>query len=267
MRKSSLYVLLFINSIACNSQKEPPGSHYYGQANEARSTVASDSSNFKQDLEKKEESIECGGENLTADLGIGIVYVDSGDSSPEDAVIKIYNDSTLKDQYVAWHYYEEERPSKAACPKYYYPDYAIFNFVCLNKTEKYYKILINYDQVKYLPRIKEYQFVTWEDYILRSFGIHRLSPRENKSIAYQPVRVKPMEQSDSIKLPTGYELLCPDEIKGDWVKVRYDCFYAKNDTYEGQPCHDYIDKCNNPLTGWLKWKEGNKVLIGIYLMP
>jgi hypothetical protein len=50
--------------------------------------------------------------------------------------------------------------------------------------------------------------------------------------------------------------------------TEYDCFYNDdNNPNEGEPCHNFIDKCKNPLTGWLRWRQENKLLIDIFLMP
>jgi hypothetical protein len=58
------------------------------------------------------------------------------------------------------------------------------------------------------------------------------------------------------------------EMRGDWVKVKYDCFYNdENNKYEGQPCQNFVNQCQNPLIGWIRWKQGNKLLIEIFLMP
>jgi hypothetical protein len=66
----------------------------------------------------------------------------------------------------------------------------------------------------------------------------------------------------------NFKVVGPLEVKGEWVKVTYDCFYNdENNAFEGEPCHTYIDKCQNPVVGWLKWKQDNKILIDIFLMP
>src|SRR5205085_2579592 len=158
--------------------------------------------------------------------------------------IEIFNDSLLKDSYVRWNYYEEEEPKKPMCPKYFFKEPFIFHFVYLKETVKSYQILINNNEVKYLPKIKENVPTSWEDYILNSMGIGKLSNAKGEKDSEQPFRKAPSENAPIIEFPTEVELFCPMEIKGDWVKVQYDCFYAQqNNKFEGQPCHDYISKC------------------------
>jgi hypothetical protein len=51
------------------------------------------------------------------------------------------------------------------------------------------------------------------------------------------------------------------------VRVNYDCFYNReNNSHEGEPCYNFINECQNPVTAWLKWKQGNKLLIDIMLL-
>jgi hypothetical protein len=167
-----------------------------------------------------------------------------------------------------WDMYSENKAEKIICTKFYKPDYGIMHFVCLEKSEKYFKVLINFSQVKYLPKKDTYKFVTWEKYILQSFGIRRTLTDVKEGHSGQAFRKSNREDAEIITLPEGEELLCPIEIKDNWVKVRYDCYYnLDNHPYEEEPCHNYIDKCEPSLTAWTKWREQNRILIDIFLMP
>ena len=142
------------------------------------------------------------------------------------------------------------------------------HFVCIGKTDKAYKILINYSDIKYFPKTKSYDFKTWDQYILQSFGIRRLSAQTGDITASLPLRIEPSDNADTLPILKGHEMFCPIEVKGDWVKVKYDCFYNdENNPNEGEPCHNFIGKCKNPLTGWLRWRQESKLLIDIFLMP
>ena len=86
--------------------------------------------------------------------------------------------------------------------------------------------------------------------------------------SFNALRKLPTDSADAISLPPGHEMFCPMEVQGDWLKVQYDCFYNDEDNkYEGQPCHNYIGKCTEALTGWLRWRKDNKLLVDIFLMP
>ncbi|MEA5406066.1 hypothetical protein VB776_24215 [Arcicella sp. DC2W] len=201
----------------------------------------------------------CSYDNQVSSLGIGLIIAPSK--------FEIYNDSLLSDKIASWDMYEDESKMNL-CSKFFKPDYGIMHFVCIAKSEKAYKVLVNFSDIKYLPKTKNYEFKTWDEYISQSFGIRRLT-NDNGDISKKiTLRIKPVDNSDTLASPLGLELFCPMEIKGDWIKVRYDCFYNdENNSYEGEPCHNYIDKCKNPLTGWLRWRQENHLLIDIFLMP
>ena len=101
------------------------------------------------------------------------------------------------------------------CSKFYKPDYGIMHFVCVDTTDKAYKVLVNYSDFKYLPKTKSYEFKTWEEYILQSFGIRRLTVDTDSILVSNPLRVKPRDNSDTLIIPKGHEMFCPMEIKDD----------------------------------------------------
>ena len=201
----------------------------------------------------------CSYDNQVSSLGIGLII------SPSR--FEIYNDSLLNDKIASWDMYKDEGKINL-CSKLFKPDYGIMHFVCIAKSEKAYKVLVNFSEIKYLPKTKNYDFKTWDEYISQSFGIRRLINNKGDFSKNYSLRIKPNDNADTLVIPKGHELFCPMEIKGDWIKVRYDCFYNdENNSYEGEPCHNYIDKCKNPLTGWLRWRQENQLLIDIFLMP
>ncbi|GAA4310615.1 hypothetical protein [Nibribacter koreensis] len=254
-----LFILLFCFVIAsCRQSEKAP-------LTQEQPISVSESTYKEYEVLLKEEAqttnTDCQDENETPTLGIGLV------SAP--AIFELFHDSLLTKRYVRWNTDSSETPSNVVCSKFYFPDYSIFHFVCLQETSRYYKVLANADQVKYFPKTKDYRFETWEEYILNSFGIRRKTGDLASTNTYkQEVKQAPNKSSKSIEIPKGHEMFCPQEVTGDWVKVTYDCFYNKErNPYEGEPCHTFIQKCKEPVTGWLKWREGNQVLIDILLMP
>jgi hypothetical protein len=201
----------------------------------------------------------CSYENQVSSLGIGLIIVPSK--------FEIYNDSLLKDKIAIWDMYEDESKINV-CSKFFKPDYGIMHFVCIGESAQAYRILVNFSDIKYLPKTKNYYFKTWEEYISQSFGISRLTNNAEEISKNHGLRILPNDNADTLLIPEGQELFCPIEIKGDWIKVIYDCFYNdENNSYQGEPCHNYIDKCKNPFTGWLRWRQENQLLIDIFLMP
>lgn len=202
---------------------------------------------------------DCSYDNEVSSLGNGLILA--------PAKFDIYNDSLLTNKYASWDMYEDAARINI-CSKFFKPDYGIMHFVCLSKSQKAYKVLINASDIKYFPKTKSYDFKTWDEYILQSYGIRRLTSSTGDISAISPLRIAPRDNTDTLAIPPGYEMFCPIEIEGDWVKVKYDCFYNdENSLHEGEPCYDFIDQCKNPLTGWLRWRQANKLLIDIFLMP
>jgi hypothetical protein len=196
--------------------------------------------------------------NDVSSLGIGLVM------TPEKFVL--FNDSLLTDTFVKVDIYGENMDECPVCSKFYKPDYGIMHFVCLSQTSKVYKVLNGEANVKYLAKTKRYNFLSWNDYILNSFGIRRITNESGKSINNQPIRKYP-GSTDTVAIPKGLEMFCPIKLKGDWLQVKYDCFYNNDDTkHEAEPCRTYISECKDPVTGWIKWREGNKLSIDILVM-
>jgi len=196
--------------------------------------------------------------NDVSSLGIGLVM------APEKFVL--FNDSLLTDTFAKVDMYGENMDKSPACSKFYKPDYGIMHFVCLDKTKTAFRIINDKTDVKYLPKTEGYNFITWEKYILSSFGIRRITNKTDKAINDQPLRKQP-GSTDTVAIPKGLEMFCPVKLQGDWLQVKYDCFYNdENSKHEGEPCSIYISKCKNPETGWIRWREGNKLLIDILVM-
>lgn len=204
---------------------------------------------------------KCENENQVASLGIGVVI-----PPPQFAM---YDDSLLTDNPVLIDMYKQYDSLAGYCTLVFDPEYGLMHFACIGNTAKAYQVLINYSQVKYLPKKKGYEFQSWEQYIVRSFGVTRKAIKKGEDyIHIGSVRKEPDDKADTIAMPPGHEMFCAMKVADDWMKVQYDCFYnQESNRYEGQPCHNFIHKCKDPLTGWLRWRQGNKLLVDIYLMP
>lgn len=205
---------------------------------------------------------QCQYSNKTESLGIGLVEYDN--YNHREPIVEIFNNSSLTNLFYSWKLYDEQ--PVPFCAKFHKPDYGIAEFVVLDSTSKNYKILINEKDIKYIPRNINYVFWTWDDYLIQSHGIRR--KREPIEYKTQTVRSEPIETSTIVELPNErHELFCVLEVKGDWIKIRYDCFYNKSkNPHEGMPCSTYINECENSIIGWLKWRDNSEILIDIFTM-
>ena len=203
---------------------------------------------------------QCEYENQTETLGIGLVEYDNY----KQPVIKLFNDSLLQNTFYSWTLYSDFSPP--FCTKYFKPDYGIASIVVLDSTLVSFKVLVNETDIKYLPNSLDYVFWTWEEYLLESHGVRRKI--QNSDLKNQAIRNEPNSTSSIIVLPNDrLELLCVLEVKGDWIKIKYDCFYnqSKNPN-EGVPCSTYINDCEDSSSGWLLWRNNSKILVDIFTM-
>lgn len=202
----------------------------------------------------------CSYANETSTLGIGLIVA--------PAQFTIFNDLLLTDKFADIGMYNNQAAPGGICPKFFLPDYGIMHFVCVDSTADAYNVLTDSSSVKVMDKTSGAEFTTWENYILTSFGIRRLTGHAGEQLMRNDLKVSPSVESKTLAIPEGFEMFCPMEIRQSWVRVKYDCFYnTDSNPHEGEPCHNFIADCKDPLTGWLKWKEGNKILIDVFLMP
>ena len=202
----------------------------------------------------------CTYDNEVASLGIGLVIVPTK--------FEVFNDSLLTERWMTGDLSAGDTGLARLCPKFNKPDYGIMHFVCVGKTPQSYRILINCKEVKYLPKTTTYAFETWETYIMESYGVARSTSESEARFPSEPLRTAADEMADTLAIPAGQEQFCPIQLQGDWLQVKYDCFYHEDDNpHEGMPCRQYISQCKTPLTGWLRWRKDEHLLIDIFRMP
>lgn len=245
-----LFLLIIVNLFSCNSNNK----------------VKNDNPSSTE--QKTATAFQCNYSNETNSLGVGLVQVvDNMEGSHQ--MIRIFNDSTLQEVAIEWNFKSETSyDEQPFCAKFHEPDYGHLEFICLEELEQSYKIIVNQNEVKYLPKDTLHQFISWEDYLLQSFAIrHASTDKDGQQIAFQKIYQQPDETSLEITLPKEkFQHFCILEVQDDWIQVTYDCFYnTENNPYEGEPCSAFIQKCQPSVTGWMKWKKRNKLLIDIFL--
>jgi len=211
-----------------------------------------------ENTETEIPSIGCDYKDSVSSLGIGLVLM--------PGKCKFYNDATLTQLYMEWNISESYDPPKQACALYYKPDYGIAHYVCLDSTAKYYHILINGNQQKYIPRIYGKIFEDWFTYISGSVGgINFQRPRKDFALILydSPGGSNPVYTDRSME--SASTDLCPLEMQGDWLKVKIDCYDFDENPHQGDPCQTYImNDCKETKEGWIRWRRDNKVLIEIH---
>lgn len=118
MKLQILFLISFI-LISCRQRKN----------NNSSTTIVNDSIE-KSETDKisiSDGNQNCQDENNVSNLGIGIVI------APDE--LKIYNDSLLSDNFQIISTSNIETSKIKICPKYFYPEYNILHFVCLDILE------------------------------------------------------------------------------------------------------------------------------------
>ena len=121
--------------------------------------------------------------------------------------------------------------------------YIVLNLV--KKNENFFEVVVNEKtgELKYAKGDDpSFEGFTWERYILDCFAVE-FDEGEN------PMRSEPVGTGIELQFPSGSRTFHPVEINGDWLEVKW----FEND--------DTTRKSN---TGWIRWKDGNSLLIMLF---
>ena len=136
-------------------------------------------------------------------------------------------------------------------PYFFKPDYGLYHFICLEKTDAYFKVLVNDSDIAYLPNDGFYIYKSWET-ILFSGSLQRKS-RENQ------IRESASDDSAVIINSCEIESLKVQqiiEVNGEyWLNIY---FYTSCDPYDNDP--------SKRTYGWIKWRTKDKILVNIMLL-
>jgi len=125
------------------------------------------------------------------------------------------------------------------------PDYFRLAFDCESSDNEFYTIIINRqtgETAKIKKRDKFFKFETIEEFVDNWTGIGLDFYRSRN-----PLKKSPSDKSEDIQndQQTKYKIWSAEKIsiKGDWIEIKIE------DTEE---------------TGWIRWRQGNKILIRMY---
>lgn len=176
----------------------------------------------------------------------GILRIKADELQAKKDTVFIYNaDFTLFGKIYSKDGYEEPIFIGQApfCIKSYYPDYYIIIFDCDKLSNGKYQVTINglEKYISHTDGITLYE--DWEEHLKTSF-----IATDNTN----PLRDEPSESGYQLN-EYDYDNLSFEviEIRKDWIKVicNMDCGGCPN---------------NGVISGWLKWRQGNLLLIRLY---
>ena len=125
-------------------------------------------------------------------------------------------------------------------------DYFLLLFKCLSFDGKRYSVIVN-DQknlIKYIDAGNIWKLRDWNDHVVNKVA--------SIGIEFDDIKIKskPDDQSSDIDFDVDKldPAIDPVEIKDEWMKIRF-------------------WQSDKELYGWIKWKEGNQILVALwYLM-
>lgn len=167
-------------------------------------------------------------DNLIKELGNGLVQqIDINNK------ITLYRDINCKKIKV-----ENAKIGKDIIPLLNKTDYSILFFVCVEKNNKFYKIITSSGTYAYIKPSDKFIFYSWNEFLKNQVvGVEsKISNSLFDKINGKQVVFKNLQSDDEIEIIN---------IKGDWLNI-------ENTT---------INK-----NYWLKWREGNKLLIYLNLL-
>lgn len=187
-----------------------------------------------------------------AELGHGIVEVDiyktkeiklfknKGDELPEKTIRLVHRDSEI--------YIEEKDYAKWLKPESVWLDYSIFIFRYTNIEGNWIEVVVNNETMnkKWIQKSGTLNVKSWEKFLVENTtAIEPLIPTD--------IKAEPDADSKTIRKSTKEDCFEAVEVKGDWIRLR------TNETLE---CNEHPTPIKS---GWIKWREANKLMINFFL--
>jgi len=129
-------------------------------------------------------------------------------------------------------------------------DYSSFVFICKTLTNDWFEVIVNNENGEslWLKKSELAKFSSWETYLLEMFGVARLSDESQK------IRQQPNDSSEEIKY-SGQDCFQVKSMNGDWIEI-----------FTADYCDEsYTDSKTKIESGWIKWRQGNKLIIEYYI--
>lgn len=139
----------------------------------------------------------------------------------------------------------------AVFPFFYKPDYALYHFICLEKTVSYYKVLYNDTGIAYIPNDTAFHFKSWESLLLNSF-VMRLTKDS-------PVYAECTTSGNIISYNCAPERLKVIEV------LEQNGIYWLNIAFSTE-CSDLMEQGVQLKYGWIIWRTETKLLIDLLLL-
>lgn len=134
-------------------------------------------------------------------------------------------------------------------PEILWLDYSFFVFRCLEIKANWLKVMVNNEngETLWLKKSELTIIQDWENYLKEMFGVERLPDQQQK------IRSLPNETSKEI-IYQGKDCFQVKSMKGDWIEI-----------FTAEYCDEsYTDSKTKIKSGWIRWRQENKLLIDYF---
>jgi hypothetical protein len=190
-----------------------------------------------------------------SDLGIGLVSINFDDktvlnfyesqiATTPTKTIEFFDDNNY------WNIRDLDKQKQWLNPEVLWLEYNSFIFRCKSLADDWVEIIVNNETGKnlWLKKSEVAKFSNWETYLQGMFGVARLSDQNQK------IRKQPSDSSEEIKY-SGGDCFQVKSMNGDWIEI-----------YTAEYCDEsYTDSKTKIKSGWIKWRQGNKLLIEYHI--
>jgi hypothetical protein len=191
------------------------------------------------------------------ELGVGLVAINFNDTTvlhfyakktdkQPVKTIEFFDDKTID----SWNIRNLDKQSQWLSPESLWLDYYSFIFRCKSRTNDWYEVIINNDNGKtlWLKKSALTKFSNWEAFLKNMFGVSRLPDKK------QAIRASPNEKSKEINY-SGSDCFQVRSMKGDWIEIFTTDYCDESDT----------NSKTKIKSGWIKWRQGNNLLIEYFI--
>lgn len=191
-----------------------------------------------------------------SDLGCGLVsinfddktilhfYATKTDNQPVK-IVEFFNDDNN------WNIRDLDKQKAWLKPEVLELDHSTFIFRCKSLTDDWLEIIVNNENGKslWLKKNELTKYSSWETFLQGMFGVARLYDQN------QEIKKQPSDSSEEIKY-FGGDCFQVKSMNGDWIEI-----------FTADYCDESYTKSKTKIkSGWIKWRQGNKLMIEYYIM-
>lgn len=182
-----------------------------------------------------------------SEVGIGIVsinfddktiieFYETSDLTKRLKIVEFFNDESIK----SWNIKNLESHKGWLKPESMWLDYGQFKFRCKTKIENCFEVYVSDTKTMWIQKQDFTKFKNWEEYLRNMFRVERSNKNE------QNIYSNPFTKSEIIE--SKNDCFNVKQMQGEWIEVE-----------TAEHC-----ETEQKILGWIKWRNGNTILINYY---